>query len=91
MAISNSYFSNDLTGLPYIFEVKSGFFLPQKKKLKIQPRTSFDLNDLKESPVKYFENSLKSMHSFEIFICHMNYKVEIKLKLLGSQSTKMKT
>ena len=42
--------------------------LPKKfwgRNLKIQPQTSFDLNNLKNGATKYFENSLKSMHFFQ--------------------------
>ena len=45
--------------------------LPKKfwgRNLKIQPQTSFDLNNLKNGATKYFENSLKSMHFFQLKI-----------------------
>ena len=40
--------------------------------LKIQHRTSFDLNGLKNGPSKHFERSLKSMHLFQRLIGGMN-------------------
>ena len=45
--------------------------LPKKiwgRNLKIQPQTSFDLNNLKNGATQYFENSLKSMHFFQLKI-----------------------
>ena len=35
------------------------------RNLKIQPRSSFDLNGIKNGTAKHFENSLKSMHLFQ--------------------------
>jgi hypothetical protein len=41
--------------------------------LKIQPPSSFDLNDLKSGTPKYFENSLKSLQIFQILMGGMNF------------------
>ena len=41
--------------------------------LKIQPPSSFDLNDLKSGTPKYFENSLKSLQIFQILMVGMNF------------------
>ena len=40
--------------------------------LKIQNRSSFALNGLKNGTLKYFENSLKSMQIFQILMESMN-------------------
>jgi hypothetical protein len=40
--------------------------------LKIQHRSSFDLNGLKNGTRKYFENSLKSMQIFQRLMRGMN-------------------
>ena len=42
------------------------------RSLKIQHRSSFDLNDLKNDPSLYFKNSLKSMHLFQRLMGGMN-------------------
>jgi hypothetical protein len=39
---------------------------------KIQHRSSFDLNGLKNSPSLHFKNSLKSMHLFQRLMGAMN-------------------
>ena len=42
--------------------------------LKIQNRTSFDLNGLKSGLTKFFEKSIKSMQSFQILMGGMNFR-----------------
>jgi hypothetical protein len=42
------------------------------RSLKFHHRSSFDLNGLKNGTRKYFENSLKSMQSFQIMMGGMN-------------------
>jgi hypothetical protein len=42
------------------------------RSLKIQHRSSFDLNGLENGTRKYFENSLKSMHLFQRLMGAMN-------------------
>ena len=46
------------------------------RSLKIQHRSSFDLNGLKNGTREYFENSLKSMQIFQRFMRGMNPGME---------------
>ena len=48
--------------------------------LKIQPRQPFDLNGLKNSTPKYFDNSIKSMQIFQILMGGMNFKEKSQKK-----------
>ena len=44
----------------------------RSRSLKIQHESSFDLNGLKNGHTKYFKNSLKSMHFFQILMEGLN-------------------
>ena len=50
--------------------IQFNLLLSKKKNIgqniKIQPQTSFDLNNFKEGPAKYFENSLKATYFSQI-------------------------
>ena len=54
--------------------------------LKIQPRSSFDLNGLNNSTRKYFENSLKSFQIFQILIGGMNFRERLQKNQTSSAS-----
>ena len=48
--------------------------------LKIQHRSSFDLNGLKNDLTKSFENNLKSMQIFQILMGGMNFSERLQKK-----------
>ena len=52
----------------------------QGRSLKIEPRSSFDLNGLKNSTRKYFENSLKLFQIFQILMGGKNFRERSKKK-----------
>ena len=52
--------------------------------LKIQPRSSFDLNGLNNSTRKYFENSLKSFQILKILMGGMNLRERVQKNQMSS-------
>ena len=76
-------------GLPYFFELSDQTFQEMITKflgcnLKIQHPTSFDLNGLKNSSTKNFENNLKSMQIFQIMMGGMNSRERLQKNQISS-------